>query len=135
VVDRNISVHTTFIMALVNMYQDLRYFKIFLPHCRLALTEVSGQPMVPSSRGRDRLSRNVGVYTQYTLRNIRSSREPIGCPETSTTNNQSTLYNIAQQPKSHLHRGDSFESHIHVKQLHVSTDMLSSSGRTIYTRE
>jgi hypothetical protein len=32
---------------------------------------------------------------------------PIGCPETSTTNNQSTLRNVAEERKSHLHRHSS----------------------------
>jgi len=36
----------------------------------------------------------------------------IGCPETSVRNYYSTLRNIPEQRKSHLHRGGSLKSHI-----------------------
>jgi len=38
--------------------------------------------------------------------------EPTGCPRTSVTNYQSTLRNIPEERRSHLHRGGSFKSHI-----------------------
>ena len=37
---------------------------------------------------------------------------PIGGPETSVTNNQCALRNIAEQPRSHLHCGGKLKSRI-----------------------
>jgi len=48
---------------------------------------------------------------------------PIFCPETSATNYQSTLRNIPEERRSHLHRGGSLKS------LWITSPSLASLDR------
>jgi hypothetical protein len=45
---------------------------------------------------------------------------PIGCPETSETNYQSTLRKIPEERRFHLHRGGSLISRIEVSRKHCA---------------
>jgi len=50
--------------------------------------------------------------TNYFLTALPLMMEPIGCPETSTTNYHSRLRNIPEERRSHLHLGGSLNSRI-----------------------
>jgi hypothetical protein len=49
--------------------------------------------------------------------------EPIGCPETSVTDHQSTSRNIPEEQTSYLHLGEKLKS-LFIPGLEMSTDFL-----------
>ena len=65
---------------------------------RLVFTDVSGQPIGPIFKGQ-------AIRTAWLL-----NMGPTGCPETSVTNYQSTLSNIPEERRSHLHSHASLKS-------------------------
>jgi hypothetical protein len=68
-------------------------------------TDVSGPPIVPIFKGQE-------AQDELFLNCLTLDDGPIGFPETSATNYHSTLHNISEERRSHLHRGGSMSSRI-----------------------
>ena len=59
---------------------------------------------------------------------------PIGCPETSVRNYRSTLRNIPEERRSHLHRGGSLKSRMKITLL-KPTLVVSAADRREYNHK
>ena len=78
---------------------------------------------------------NSDIHSSWTLRNVdwllvTDVAEPVGCPETSVTNNQSVLRNIPKEPNSHV-KSDFIPTFVEKSSMHFPSYWLLMLSRQV----